>query len=127
MLKATKVRIYPTSVQVLSLAKAFGTVRWLWNNSLAFNNQVYKDTGKGVSYYDLKKRIVELKKEFSWLKEAYSQVLQSTILNLSRAFKNFFERRADLPRFKSKRGKQSIQYPQHTKIDKDKLYLPKIG
>jgi len=127
MLKATKVRIYPTSVQVLSLAKAFGTVRWLWNNSLAFNNQVYKDTGKGVSYYDLKKRIVELKKEFSWLKEAYSQVLQSTILNLSRAFKNFFERRADLPRFKSKRGKQSIQYPQHTKIDKDKLYLPKNG
>ncbi|HCF26840.1 MAG TPA: transposase [Cyanobacteria bacterium UBA11049] len=127
MLKAILVRIYPTSAQVLSLAKAFGTVRWLWNNSLAFNNQAYKDTGKGVSYYDLKKRIVELKKEFPWLKETYSQVLQSTILNLSRAFKNFFERRAELPRFKSKRGKQSIQYPQHTKVEENKLYLPKIG
>lgn len=37
MLKAIKVRIYSTSPQILSLAKSFGTARWLWNNSLAFN------------------------------------------------------------------------------------------
>jgi transposase len=34
--------------------------------------------------------------------EVYSQSLQQTSLNLSRAFINFFEKRARFPRFKSK-------------------------
>jgi len=47
---------------------------------------------------------------------------------MSRAFVNFFEKRAKYPKFKSKQGKQSIQYPQGVKIvDGCKIYLPKIG
>jgi putative transposase len=49
-------------------------------------------------------------------------------LHLSRAFVNFFERRAKYPQFKHKHRKQSIQYPQGVKIvDACKVYLPKIG
>lgn len=48
-------------------------------------------------------------------------------LNLSRAFINFFEGRAAYPRFKSKQGKQSIQYPQNVKLADGFLKLPKIG
>jgi putative transposase len=53
--------------------------------------------------------------------------LQQTTLNLSRAFINFFEKRAKYPRFKSKHGKQSVGFPQHTSIQDDFLKLPKIG
>jgi putative transposase len=54
-------------------------------------------------------------------------VLQSVSLNLSRAFVNFFEGRAKYPNFKSKHGKQSIQYPQNVKLSDGKIRLPKIG
>jgi putative transposase len=72
-------------------------------------------------------RLPALKEEFPWLKDIYSQVLQSVSLNLSRAFVNFFEGRGAFPKFKSKHGKQSIQYPQNVKILEDALKIPKIG
>ncbi len=127
MKKAAKVRIYPDNTQKEALAKAFGCARWFWNNSLAQTNRLYKETGKGLSRQGMNDRLPELKKEFEWLKEPYSQVLQSVSLNLSRAFINFFEGRAAFPNFKSKHGKQSIQYPQHTEILDAGLKLPKIG
>jgi putative transposase len=53
--------------------------------------------------------------------------LQQTSLNLSRAFINFFEKRARFPRYKSKHGKQSVGFPQSVKIVDDWIKLPKIG
>ncbi|MBW4486668.1 MAG: transposase [Trichocoleus desertorum ATA4-8-CV12] len=119
MIKATKVRIYPTDEQVIQLSKDFGATRWLWNQSLSLMSATYKETGKGVSAYDMKKRIPELKKEFEWLKETYSQCLQQSILNLSQAFINFFEGRAKYPTFKSKFDRQSVQYPANVKLQGD--------
>lgn len=128
MITATKIRIYPDTQQVEKLAKAFGCARWFWNNSLNEIQKVYQETGKGLGQYDLNARLPGLKTAFDWLGETHSQVLQSVSLNLSRAFVNFFERRAEYPTFKSKHGKQSIQYPQGVKIvDGRKLFLPKIG
>ncbi len=119
MLKATKVRIYPTDEQVIQLSKDFGATRWLWNQLLFVMSQMYKETGKGVSAYDMKKHIPELKKEFEWLKETYSQCLQQSVLNLSQAFQNFFEGRAKYPTFKSKFNRQSVQYPQNVKVESE--------
>lgn len=128
MLNATKIRIYPNAKQAEALAKAFGCARWLWNNSLAETQKIYQKTGKGLGHFALNKRLPALKKEYEWLAETHSQVLQSVSLNMSRAFVNFFERRAKYPNFKSKHGKQSIQYPQGVKLVEDrKLFLPKIG
>ena len=119
MLKATKVRIYPTDAQAIQLAKDFGATRWLWNQSLAVMSKTYKETGKGVSAYDMKKRIPELKKEYLWLKETYSQCLQQSVLNLGQAFVNFFEGRAKYPNFKCKFDRQSVQYPANVKVESE--------
>ncbi|BDI19091.1 hypothetical protein ANSO36C_48930 [Nostoc cf. commune SO-36] len=59
-----------------------------------------------------------------WLADCYSQVLQATTLNLTTAYKNFFEKRAGFPKFKSRHGKQSIQYPQNVKIVNGDVKLP---
>ncbi len=128
MLSATKVRIYPTQAQADKLARAFGCARWYWNNSLAETQRVYQETGKGLGQYALNARLPGLKAEYEWLAETHSQVLQSVSLHLSRSFVGFFERRTQYPRFKSKDGKQAIQYPQGVKVvESRKLYLPKIG
>ncbi len=116
MKNVVKVRIYRTVEQKASLSKAFGCARWFWNNSLKATNELYKETVKGRSQIGMNTRLPSLNKEYEWLGETYSQVLQSVSLNLSRAFVNFFEGRASYPKFKSKHDKQSIQYPQNVKL-----------
>ncbi len=66
--------------------------------------------------------------ETKWLKDCYSQVFQATTLNLVTAYKNFFNGRARFPRFKAKKNKQSIQFPQNVKIDDGNLkFRGKVG
>jgi putative transposase len=128
MYKAYKFRIYPTNEQQIALAKAFGCCRWFWNYSLNLCQETYLTTGKGLSRGAIQGLLPSLKKEYSWLTDAYSQCLQYVALNLSTAYKNFFEKRTGFPRFKSKHGKQSISYPSNVKLDGDHLKLPgKVG
>jgi putative transposase len=116
MYRAIKLRIYPTDEQESYLAQCFGNTRWLWNYMLNATTTAYKETGKGLSKVAMDKLLPGLKKEYEWLGLAYSQVLQRVTFNLSSAFVNFFEGRAKFPNFKSKHGKQSIQYPQNVKL-----------
>ncbi len=83
-----------------------GCCRWWWNHALNTSIETYKQTGKSLSRISLNALLPNLKKKHEWLKtEVYSQSLQQTSLNLSRAFLNFFEGRALFPKFKSKHGK----------------------
>lgn len=129
MLKAVKVRIYPTQAQESHLSQAFGCVRWVWNQSLDTMSKTYKETGKGVSAFDMKKQIPVWKVECEWLKECYSQCLQQSVLNLSQAFINFFDGRAGYPSFKSRYDRQSIQFPQNvTVLNESQIKFPgKLG
>ncbi|MGI0483445.1 RNA-guided endonuclease InsQ/TnpB family protein, partial [Geminocystis sp. CENA526] len=129
MHKAIKVRLYPTSEQAQKLSQVMGCARWWYNYALNLCNQTYKTTGKGLTQIALNKYLPLLKKEedTAWLGECYSQVLQSATLNLTKAFRNFFEGRAKYPRFKSYHGKQSCQYPQSVKIVDGCLKIPQLG
>ncbi|MGB7708951.1 MAG: RNA-guided endonuclease TnpB family protein [Microcoleus sp.] len=117
--QAVQVRLYPTAWQEALLAQTFGCSRWWWNYALNKSIEVYKDTGKGLGQVALNALLPKLKKaeDTLWLANCYSQVLQATTLNLTTAYKNFFARRAGFPKFKSKHGKQSIQYPQNVKVE----------
>ncbi|MBE9170435.1 transposase [Pleurocapsales cyanobacterium LEGE 06147] len=124
MYKAYKYRIYPTPEQKVLLAQHFGNGRWFWNYALNLCEQTYRETGKGLTRNAIQKLLPELKKEHEWLGLCYSQCLQVVALNLSTAYKNFFEKRGGYPRYKSKKGRQSIQYPQNVKLEGDYLKLP---
>ncbi|HEX9385090.1 MAG TPA: RNA-guided endonuclease TnpB family protein [Anaerolineales bacterium] len=127
--KAFRYRLYPTAEQEQALAVQFGHARFIWNWALALRKAAYKETGKGVGYYELQRCATTVKHqaETKWLQEADSQVLQAKIEDLERAYKNFFAKRAKFPRFKSKRDAQSIRYPQRFKFDENFTYLPKVG
>jgi putative transposase len=124
--QAIKLRLYPTTEQQKILAQHFGCSRWWWNHALNLCIETYKQTGKGLTQIALNKLLPQLKKqeETEWLGECYSQVLQATTLNLVTAYKNFFEGRARYPRFKAKKNKQSIQYPQSVKMVEGCLKFP---
>ncbi|MGL5804924.1 MAG: RNA-guided endonuclease InsQ/TnpB family protein, partial [Xenococcaceae cyanobacterium] len=128
MYRAYKFRLYPTKAQKIALAKSFGCCRWYWNYSLNLCQETYKLSGKSLSRGAIQGLLPNLKKEHEWLSDAYSQCLQYVALNLATAYKNFFEKRAGFPSFKSKHGRQSISYPANVKLDEDYLKLPgKIG
>jgi putative transposase len=50
-------------------------------------------------------------------------------MNLERAYKNFFEKRADVPTPKLKNRHDSFRYPSKFKVDEanDRIFLPKLG
>jgi putative transposase len=128
VLKAVNVRLYPTAEQQEALSKSFGCARWYWNHSLNACIQHYQETGKALKLSAYKGMLPQLKKEFPWLKEdCYSAVLQCVAINLNKAYTSFFAGRAKHPRFKSKDGKQSIQYPQNVTVEGSCLKVPKIG
>lgn len=127
MLRATKFRLYPTAEQELHFRRSFGCCRFAYNFALNLVNETYKETGKGLGRFAIQKAITELKKEYEWMSEPYSQCLQVVALNLSKAFINFFERRAGYPGFKSKHRRQSISYPQNVKVLDGWIKFPKIG
>ena len=124
--KTVQVRLYPSKEQEILLAQTFGCSRWWWNYALNKSIEVYKEAGKGLGQVALNALLPKLKKEEGtlWLANCYSQVLQATTLNLTTAYKNFFDKRAGFPKFKSKHGKQSIQYPQNVKIVDGNVKIP---
>jgi putative transposase len=124
--RATKVRIYPTDEQKTILAQHFGCARWWWNYALSLSITTYKESGKGLGQSALNSYLPKLKKqaETEWLGQCYSQVLQAATLNLTTAFKNFFAGRARYPRFKSKKNRQSIQFPQKVEVQNGQVKFP---
>ncbi|MDJ0508002.1 MAG: RNA-guided endonuclease TnpB family protein [Crocosphaera sp.] len=129
MLDVLKVRIYPNPQQKLALVRNLGCARFVYNYYLNKTNNQYLQTGKGMKYCQMAKDLTQLKKhsDYEWLTESTAATLQQSLKNLEVAFKNFFEKRAKFPKFKSKHKKQSIRYPESCSIRNNGLKIPKIG
>ena len=126
--KAFKFRVYPDREQKDKLAMQFGCSRFVYNHYRHVREEYYQETGTGLTYNDCAVDLTErLKVDHPWLKEADSQAVQQALMDLDKAYKNFFEGRADYPNFKRKFGKQSIRYPQRFKVEGGYVYLPKVG
>lgn len=132
MLKATKIRIYPTTEQAEFLNRQFGAVRFTYNTGLRIMSHRYKRHGQSLSAkHDIKKLLPIAKKsrKYGWLKEVDSMALQQSCINLDQAFQRFFDpkQKAGYPRFKSKRGKQSSYHCVGIKAGDNWIKVPKLG
>ncbi|UYM17162.1 RNA-guided endonuclease InsQ/TnpB family protein [Endozoicomonas euniceicola] len=130
MLRATKVRIYPTSEQAEFLDRQFDAVRFVWNKALAIKVHYYKVRGQSLSpEKHLKPLLAKAKKsrKYSWLKNADSIALQQATINLDTAFQNFFNPKlqARFPRFKKKHGKQSSYHCTSVSVGDNGIKIPK--
>jgi putative transposase len=112
MLKAIKVRLYPSVDQEIYLGKLFGCSRFVYNKCLDFKINEWKEAKKSTSFGELGKFLTSLKVDHEWIKESHSKVLQQTIRNLDQAYKNFFREKKGFPKFKSKHDNhQSVRFP----------------
>ncbi len=100
----------------------------MWNKALSIQYENRTKAGKWLKRTELNAMLPKLKKELPWLKtDCYSQVLQATTKHLEQAMKNWFEGRAKKPRFKAKKNKQSISFPQNVVVVDSCLKIPKVG
>src|SRR5215813_6920894 len=110
--KAFKYRFFPSDEQAARLAGTFGCSRYAYNQALEFRSKSWQQENKSVGYHETASKLTEWKKEpeKAFLSEVSSVVLQQSLLNLDTAFTNFFEKRAQYPKFKSRRHRQSARY-----------------
>src|SRR5215475_3637345 len=110
--KAFKYRFFPSDEQTVQLTRTFGCARYVYNQALEFRSKSWQQENRSVGYHETASRLTEWKKEpeKDFLSEVSSVVLQQSLLNLDSAFTNFFEKRAQYPKFKSRRHRQSARY-----------------
>jgi putative transposase len=105
MIKGYKIKIYPNKEQSEKIIKFCNASRYIYNWALDLEIKNHEQGNKFISGYDLTKLLTEFKKqeENKWLKEISGRALKVSVLNCAIAYENFFKKRADFPKFKSKK------------------------
>ncbi len=134
-----KYRVYPTRQQKHRLAKLFGCVRVVWNDSLACCQEKYKLGQNKLSNSELQKLFITQAKrteDREWLSEVSVVPLQQSLNDLNQAYQNFFSsikgkrkgKKVLPPKFKKRSSKQTARFTlRGFNIDKERVYLAKIG
>ena len=129
---AYKYRIYPTESQKKQMEQTFGNVRFVYNHFLDLKTKEYKENGITISYNKTSSLLTELKsrEEYKWLNLSDSMALQESLRDLDRAYRNFFNKNNQYPRFHLKHDRQSYRTRNQNNcvcIEDNRLILPKIG
>ncbi|GGX88083.1 transposase [Litchfieldella qijiaojingensis] len=123
----------PDGDQQRQMRRFAGSCRFVFNKALALQKDNYETGGKFIGYVAMAKQLTAWRNdaETAWLKDAPVHPLQHTLKDLEKAYKNFFEKRADFPRFKRKGQSDSFRYPDPKQIKLDqangRIFLPKLG
>ena len=131
MIKTYKVRLEPNKEQEQKLWQSAGTARWAYNFTLEKQEENYEKEEGFINDGDLRKEITQLKKtsEFEWLNNVSAQIPKQAVKDACNAYKLFFDKKSEKPRFKSrKRSKPSFYQPcDKIKFTETKVSIEKIG
>ena len=117
MILAKKVRLYPNEMQEQKLWKSVGTARFIYNWTLAKQEENYKNGGKFMSDRVLRKELTKLKKtELNWLNEVSNNVAKQAVKDACDSYKRFFKGLSDKPKFKSRRRSKKSFYNDNCKL-----------
>lgn len=130
MILGNKVRVFPTKEQEQKLWKSVGTARFIYNWTLAKQEENYKNGGKFICNNDLRKELTILKKtELNWLDEVSNNVAKQAVKDGCEAYKKFFKGLADKQKFKSRRKTKPSFYNDTSKlkVKENSLLMEKVG
>ena len=128
-LQAFKFELRPNGQQLRNLRQFAGSCRLVYNKALALNIERYEKKEKRLGYAGLCALLPNWKMEHQFLSNVPAQALQQSLKNLERAYTNFFQKRADFPKFKKKGQRESFRIPQGFEIDNQngRIKLPKLA
>lgn len=126
VIKGYKIRLKPTLEQEILIKKSIGVSRFIYNWCLF--KQINSE--KFISDNDLRKELTKLKKEkdYIWLNEVGSNVIKQSAKDLCNAYKRFFKKISNKPKFKKKGYNNSfyVNYESMRKTQKG-VRCEKIG
>jgi len=135
-MRTYKTEINPTLDQKRIIHKTIGVCRYVYNFYLAYNKEIYKKEKRFVSGMDFSKwlnnEFIPNNQEFIWIKQVGSKAVKQSIMNAETAFKRFFKKQSNFPKFK-KKGKSNVKmyFPKNNKtdwtIERHKLKIPTLG
>ena len=103
--KVYKFRIYPNEKQKELIEKTFGCTRFVFNWCLEQSINKYKDEKITLRYKEYASMLINLKKEYEFLKEVDSISLQQSLRHLDVAYSNFFKNKETrFPKFNRSKG-----------------------
>jgi putative transposase len=119
----------PNGEQLRNLRQFAGSCRFVYNKALALNRERYEKKEQRLGYAKLCALLPNWKLEHPFLSDVPAQALQQALKNLDRAYANYFQKRADFPKFKKKGQPQSFRIPQGFEVDNQngRIKLPKLG
>ena len=132
-LQAFKFELEPNGKQDRDARRFDGSCRFVFNKALSLQKENYEAGNKFINYVAMAKLLTTWRnsKETPWLKEAPCHPLQQSLKDLEQAFKNFFSKKSNFPRFKKKCEGGSFRYPDPAQIkldqDNSRIFLPKLG
>ena len=134
MLVAHRIRLQPNNVQATYLARAAGTARFAYNWALAEWQKQYEackaePTLPRPSEAALRRQLNRIKREqYPWMLEVTKNAPQMAIMQLGRAFENFFAGRVRYPRFRRKgRDDRFTLSNDQFRIEGRHIRIPKLG
>ncbi len=86
----------------------------------------YQSKNHNVSKYESYNQLPELKKEFTFFKNVYSDVLQDVLDRLHKSYQSFYKGNG-FPKFQKKGFYNSFTFKRNIKIEGNYIKLPKIG
>ena len=126
---AHKIQLKHNNKQGTYFSKACGTSRFAWNWALAEWEKQYQE-GKKPTGMGLKKEFNAIKKkDFPWTKEVTKYAAQQPFLDLQDAYKRFWKKLSQKPKFK-KKGKCKDSFyvgGDQLKIKGKKIWIPNLG
>ena len=131
--KGYKFRLKTCNDEEHKLSQFAGCCRFVWNKALALQDSLFQaEDEKILTKTKLLNLLPEWKSEHLFLKETHSQILQQSLIDLDRAYQNFFRRLKQgedpgYPRYKKKFVHDSFRFPQGFKFENRHVYLPKLG
>ena len=130
MLRSIKYELKPNKTQQSLIKQTCGCCRLVYNLMLDKKIKAYELDKTRLSAFELIKQIPKIKKDKAFLKDVSSNSLQQSILNLDKAFTNFFKsKKVGFPKFKKKGKNDTYKIPTPCVIDYDSwgVYITKIG
>ncbi len=131
MILSRKVRLRPTPEQESKLWQSVGTARYIYNYTLAKQEENYKSGGKFISDNTIRKELTILKQtdEYKWLNEVSNNVTKQAVKDACNAYKRYFNKQSAKPKFKSRRKSKPSFYNDcgKLKVKTKQVLLEKVG
>lgn len=134
MLTAHRIALDPNNIQATYFAKSCGVSRFAYNWALAEWKKQYEECKTDPlkpkpSQGALRRLLNSIKRQqFPWMLEVTKNAPQMAIIQLGKAFQNFFAGRAKYPQFRKKDVNDRFTLTNDQfKIDGSRIHIPNLG